>query len=110
VPCQGTSCTRDITDRRPAPAGATGGGGNEEQTNHTSPTAARYNPVLTAWQHITDEDLERYYLGMIKDEAELAPLEEHLLACAACVERAEEVAAYVDTLRAALIAGNFDLG
>ena len=31
--------------------------------------------------HISDDDLERYYLGMVKDEAELAPFEEHLLAC-----------------------------
>ena len=68
----------------------------------------RYNPVLMAWQHITDEDLERYHLGMVEDEAELAPLEDHLLACAACVERAEKAATYVDTLRAAMIVGNFD--
>jgi hypothetical protein len=61
-----------------------------------------------AWQHIGDEDLERYHLGMVKDEAELAPLEEHLLACAACVERAEKAAAYVDTLRAAMIVGDLD--
>jgi hypothetical protein len=60
-----------------------------------------------AWQHISDEDLERYGLGMVKDDADLAPLEEHLLACAACVERAEETAAYVDMLRAAIIAGDF---
>jgi hypothetical protein len=43
-----------------------------------------------AWQHISDEDLERYYLGMVTDESELAPLEEHLLACPPCVKRAEE--------------------
>jgi hypothetical protein len=42
-----------------------------------------------AWQHISDEDLERYYLGMVKEESELAPLEEHLLACPHCVARAE---------------------
>ena len=38
--------------------------------------------------HITDHDLERYHLGMVTEEAELAALEEHLLACPACVERA----------------------
>jgi hypothetical protein len=38
----------------------------------------------------------------------LAPLEEHLLACRKCVERAEESADYVDALRAAIIVGNFD--
>jgi len=29
--------------------------------------------------HISDHDLERYHLGMVKDEAELAALEEHYL-------------------------------
>ena len=53
--------------------------------------------------HISDHDLERYYLGMVRDEAELAPLEEHLLACPACVERAEATQDYVDALRAALV-------
>jgi hypothetical protein len=42
------------------------------------------------FDHISDHDLERYYLGMVTDEAELAPLEEHLLWCTWCVERAEE--------------------
>ena len=40
--------------------------------------------------HISDYDLERYHLGMVKDEAELALLEEHLLWCPTCVKRAEE--------------------
>jgi hypothetical protein len=60
--------------------------------------------------HISDHDLERYHLGMVVDEAELAPLEEHLLACPKCVERAEESADYVDAIRAGTIMGNFDLG
>ena len=30
---------------------------------------------------ISDHDLERYHLGMVKDEAELASIEEHLLWC-----------------------------
>jgi hypothetical protein len=59
--------------------------------------------------HLSDHDLERYHLRMIADEAELAPFEEHLLSCAACAERAEEAAQYVDTLRAAMIKGNSDL-
>jgi hypothetical protein len=42
-----------------------------------------------AWQHIFTEDLERYYLGMVTDESELALLEQHLLACPSCVDRAE---------------------
>jgi anti-sigma factor RsiW len=52
--------------------------------------------------HISDHDLERYYLGMVREEAELAPLEEHLLACPDCVERAEEIQNYVNVLRIAL--------
>jgi anti-sigma factor RsiW len=52
--------------------------------------------------HISDDSLERYCLGRIKDEAELAPLEEHLLACPECVERAEEEQELVDWIRAAL--------
>jgi len=53
--------------------------------------------------HITDHDFERYYLGMIKDQQELAILEEHLLGCNQCVERAEESDRYVDAIRRALL-------
>jgi hypothetical protein len=49
---------------------------------------------------ISHHDLERYHLGMVKDEAELAVLEEHLLWCGACVDRAEATARYVDAVRA----------
>ena len=31
--------------------------------------------------HISDDDLERYYLSMVTTEEEVAPLEEHMLAC-----------------------------
>lgn len=58
--------------------------------------------------HISDHDLERYHLGMVTDEAELATLEEHLLVCLPCIEQAELAAEYVDLLRAAIIGGNFD--
>lgn len=53
--------------------------------------------------HITHHDLERYYLGMIKSEDELARFEEHLLACPECVARAEQAEEYVDLLRATLL-------
>jgi hypothetical protein len=36
-------------------------------------------------------------------------LEEHLLTCSDCIDAAEGMARYVDTLRAAIIVGNFDL-
>jgi len=52
-------------------------------------------------EHISDHDLERYYLGMVTDEGELASLEEHLLWCAWCVERAEQTQDYVDVMRVA---------
>jgi len=49
-------------------------------------------------EHISDHDLERYYLGMVTDEDALAPLEEHILSCAWCAERAEETQEYVDAM------------
>ena len=52
--------------------------------------------------HISDDDLERYAMGTVKDEGELARLEEHLLVCGQCVDRAEKNEAYVKTIRAAL--------
>ena len=60
-------------------------------------------------EHISDHDLERYHLGMVTDEAELALLEEHLLGCPACADRAEESAAYVDVMRAAFVQGDSEL-
>jgi hypothetical protein len=45
---------------------------------------------------------------MVEDETELAALEEHLLACPVCSERAEGAADYVDLIRATIIVGNFD--
>jgi hypothetical protein len=54
-------------------------------------------------EHISDHDLERYYLGMVTDEAELAPLEEHLLWCTWCVERAEQTQDDVDAIRAVMV-------
>ena len=60
-------------------------------------------------KHISDHDLERYHLGMIGDEIELAALEEHLLACSSCVDRAENSDDYVDAVRAAIVDENFDL-
>jgi hypothetical protein len=60
-------------------------------------------------EHISDTDLERYYLGVIPDGPELAVLEEHLLICSECVDRAEGTQNYVDQIRAGLIRGRFDL-
>lgn len=52
-------------------------------------------------EHISDDDLERYYLGMITEE-ELAPIEEHLLWCHSCQDRLEETQDYVDLIRQVL--------
>jgi hypothetical protein len=52
--------------------------------------------------HISDHDLERYYLGQVQNEAELAPLEEHLLCCASCQSRMTESDNYIDAMRAAM--------
>jgi hypothetical protein len=59
--------------------------------------------------HISDHDLERYHFGMVTDEEESAAIEEHYLGCPKCAELAEKSAQYVDTIRAAIIAGNLDL-
>ena len=59
--------------------------------------------------HLSDDDLERYHLRMIRDQAELASFEEHLLACPECVQRAEESDDYVDAMRGGIILGDFDL-
>ena len=42
-------------------------------------------------------------LGMIKDETELGPLEEHILACRSCATRAEQAQDYVDAMRVAAL-------
>ncbi|MGC9950118.1 MAG: hypothetical protein ABSF64_27450 [Bryobacteraceae bacterium] len=53
------------------------------------------------WRSVTGHDLERYYLGMVKDETELAALDEHILACGSCAERADGAQDYVNAVRAA---------
>ena len=60
-------------------------------------------------EHVTDHDLERYHLGMIVEETELAALEEHLLACSACAERAQATADYIDAMRRAIVERDHDL-
>lgn len=52
-------------------------------------------------EHIPDEDLELYCLGRATNE-QLAPIEEHLLACPACLEKVQRMLAAIDSLREAL--------
>jgi hypothetical protein len=56
-------------------------------------------------RHPSDSDLERYCLGMIQEGPELDALEEHLLICGECVDRAQASDAYIDTIRDALVKG-----
>ena len=59
--------------------------------------------------HISDDDLERYHLGLVTDEEELAALEEHYLGCPECAKRAQESSDYVDAIRAGILGGGHDL-
>ena len=53
--------------------------------------------------HISSHDAERYYLGMVTTEEELAPLEEHLLGCHGCLDLVEGTEDYIDTIRLGLL-------
>ena len=53
--------------------------------------------------HLTDHDLERYYLGMVTEESELATLEEHLLWCNECIDRCQSSERYVAAMRRAAL-------
>jgi hypothetical protein len=52
--------------------------------------------------HISDDDMERLIKGTITDEAELAPLEEHLLVCDECIARGGGTLQFVGAMRTAL--------
>ena len=52
--------------------------------------------------HISDDELQRYAMGTVKDAGELAAPEGHLLACGWCIDRAENTEGYIGTMRAAL--------
>ena len=47
--------------------------------------------------HPTNDDLERYLLGITKDD--IRPLEEHLICCPDCVDRAEVLQSFIDIFR-----------
>ena len=50
-----------------------------------------------------DNDLERYLLGYVTDESELAMLEEHLLICERCIEQTERIGIEMARIRHALV-------
>ncbi len=58
--------------------------------------------------HLTDTDLERYYLSVIRQGPEMDALEEPLLGCPECLWRSAETQDYVNVIRAAIIRGNFE--
>jgi hypothetical protein len=52
--------------------------------------------------HISDTDLERYYLGMVpEDSDEEREIEEHLLWCQECLKRVMASDCCIDALRVA---------
>ena len=58
--------------------------------------------------HLSDEDLERYYLGMVADDSpDSARIEEHLLWCQECLDRCIATELYIDELRIALLEFNY---
>jgi hypothetical protein len=52
--------------------------------------------------YLDDHDLDRYYLGQIEDQEELAHLEEHYLNCPCWAEQVAVIEDVVDAIRVAL--------
>jgi hypothetical protein len=52
-------------------------------------------------KHPTEEVLERYLFGWLPD-SELEWVEEHLLICHPCIDKAEQLLAFVESLRSTL--------
>ena len=51
--------------------------------------------------HPTEEAVERYLFGSLSDW-EIETLEEHLLVCHSCIDTAEQLLAFVQSLRSTL--------
>lgn len=56
--------------------------------------------------HISDHDLERYCLWQVKDEKDLSRLEEHIMGCSSCLDRAEAIQRYVERMKESLMRTN----
>ena len=52
-------------------------------------------------QHLTEDLLEQYLFGTLPD-VEIESLEEHLLVCHSCIDAAEQLLAFVQSLRSTL--------
>jgi hypothetical protein len=66
-------------------------------------TGTPHHCVRMDGTHISDHDAERYYLGMVTTEEDLAALEEHLFGCHACLDLVQETEDYVDTIQVGLL-------
>lgn len=53
-------------------------------------------------QHINEDLLEQYLFGILPD-VEIESLEEHLLVCHSCIDAAEQLLAFVQSLRSTLV-------
>jgi len=88
--------------------GARGLYGTHEQalkiSLRTFPPSGHY----TVMKHLCDDELERYYLGILS-ESEVEPLEIHLLTCGTCIDRLIEAERYVDAMRSAIVSHGLDL-
>jgi anti-sigma factor RsiW len=58
--------------------------------------------------HFSDDELEQYCLGRLSDPV-LARVEEHLLWCHKCIDRATASDRYIDALKAGIRRGGFDI-
>jgi hypothetical protein len=57
--------------------------------------------------HLSDDDLERYCLGMVQHRDEVDLLDEHLLVCAQCISRAEAAQTRIRAFRNAIVESGF---
>jgi hypothetical protein len=57
--------------------------------------------------HISDDELEAYYMGTAP-ESELVRIVEHLVWCSNCLRRLDFTEGYIDAMRQATIVEGFD--
>jgi len=56
---------------------------------------------LRAEEHSDEDSLERYFIGSL-DQQSAKQIEEHLLICHVCIEKARDIEHYVQAMRRAL--------
>lgn len=61
--------------------------------------------VVMDSKHVSDRHLELYYLDKVTEDVELASLEDHLLECRFCADRAHTIEDYLDALRSVIAGG-----